>query len=317
MDANVSFDGWLLGEAIARGATVVQQRVVEISFAGARPQVHTPTSTHTFDLVVLATGVNGHPPSLFGVAYQPPRTEMMAQGELPAHGSASAKRSIATAHVYLDGLPGLIFAALVPKGRFISVSILGQRLPPGAVRHFLARPEVEAVQVGARPRLCGCRPQISISPAQRFFADRFVAIGDAAVTRLYKDGIGSAFQTAKAAAYTAVFRGVGARDFAAGYAPACRAIQRDNRFGQLLFSLWRWSQRSPRLGEALLRALDIEAELPAAHRRWRPAVWSVLTGGASYEAICRQLMRPQAMTRLIQALHGTKGNKSESVEVIE
>lgn len=323
MEADVSFDGWLLEQAAARGATVVQQFILEIDFTSECPRLQTPTGTQAFDLIVLATGVNGHLPSLLGLAYQPPRTEKMAQGEVPWHDPASAERTAATAHVYLNGLPGLVFGALVPKGRYVSVSILGQQLPSGAMRRFLASPGVEAVLAAGSPRtkgsgeppkplprLCGCRPQIAVGPAQQFYADRFVAVGDAAVSRLYKDGIGSAFQTSQAAARSAVFHGVGARDFAAGYAPTCQAIQRDNGYGRLLFGFWGWSHRSPRLGQALLQTLQQEAELPPAQCRWRPALWSVLTGSASYQAIWRQVMRPQAMTRFVRALssprHGSQ-----------
>jgi flavin-dependent dehydrogenase len=301
MEAAASFDGWLLAEALARGAALIQQPVTQVTLTLAQPQIQTPVSSHAADLIVLATGVNGSPPALFGVDYRPPGTETMAQGELPCLHRLPAQGSRDT-HVFLDGLPGLFFAALVPKGHFVSLSILGEHLPTGSVRRFLARPELAALWHGAQTRLCGCRPRIAVQPAQRFFADRFVAVGDAAVTRLYKDGIGSAFLTARAAAQTAVLNGVAARDFAKYYVPTCQAIQDDNRFARWLFDLWRWLQRSPRLGQALLRALDSEARLAAADWHWRWAVWAILTGGASYRTACLKLLHPLAVIRLMQAL---------------
>jgi flavin-dependent dehydrogenase len=298
MQDSISFDGWLLAEALSRGATLVSEPVIQVTLAPTRPQVQTPAGSHAADLVVLATGVNSSPPALIGVDYQPPRTETMAQGELlwthPPPGGGPG-----TTHVFLDGLPGLFFAAFVPKGPYVSLSILGEHLPTGSVRRFLARPELAAC---SQLRLCGCRPQIAVGPAQQFFADRFVAVGDAAVTRLYKDGIGSAFLTARAAAHTALLRGVAAEDFAIGYAPTCQALYQDNRFARWLFDLWLGLQRSPRLGRALFRALDGEAGLPATRWHWRWAVWAILTGGASYRAACRKLLNPRAIVRFIQAL---------------
>jgi hypothetical protein len=61
-----------------------------------------------------------------------------------------------------------------------------------------------------------------------------VVVGDGAVTRLYKNGIGSALATSRRAAWTAIYRGVRRADFAHGYLPLCRSIARDNRAGRLL-----------------------------------------------------------------------------------
>ena len=47
---------------------------------------------------------------------------------------------------------------------------------------------------------CHCFPRINVRAAVRPFADRIVWIGDSGVNRLFKDGIGSAYRTAKAAA---------------------------------------------------------------------------------------------------------------------
>jgi flavin-dependent dehydrogenase len=302
MAAGASLDAWLLAEAVARGSLVIPEPVVQVSLDVGRPQVQTPAGSHAADLVVLATGVNGTSLALPGTDYQPPRTETMAQDELSWTSALAGDASQAT-HVFLDGLPGLLFAALVPKGPFVSLSILGEHLPAGSVRRFLAQPDLMAILGDGHLRQCGCRPRIAVQPAQGILADRFVAIGDAAVTRLYKDGIGSAFLTARAAAHTAVFHGVGTGDWVAGYAPTCRDIHRDNRFARWLFDLWRWLQRSPRLGQALLHTLEEEARLPVGEWHWRWAVWAILTGGASYQAACRRLLHPQAVIRFARAMN--------------
>jgi hypothetical protein len=89
--------------------------------------------------------------------------------------------------------------------------------------------------------------------AARPFADRIVMIGDTGTTRLYKDGIGAAYRTAKAAARAAVLHGVSEEAFRKHYWPTCRRIDFDNRIGQLIFTLTRQVQRRCPLRRTLLR----------------------------------------------------------------
>ena len=60
-------------------------------------------------------------------------------------------------------------------------------------------------------------------------------VGDSGATRLFKDGIGAAYRTAKAAAKTAAFHGVDAQSFESYYAPLCRKISNDNKVGKFVF----------------------------------------------------------------------------------
>ena len=126
------------------------------------------------------------------------------------------------------------------------------RLPPGR-RHrqraggpLHGRPGGEVglpVDFPIEERSCQCSPRINVAGAIRPFADRILVIGDAGVTRLYKDGIGAAYRTAKAAATTAVLHGVSAAAFERHYWPTCRAILGDNRIGKLTFAVTRQIQR--------------------------------------------------------------------------
>ena len=105
---------------------------------------------------------------------------------------------------------------------------------------------------------CHCYPRINVSPARPVFGDRMVLIGDSGATRLFKDGIGAAYRTAKAAAKTAVFHGVDAESFRQYYAPMCTKISRDNLVGKFVFSVASLVQKArfarrlrPRLGDPL------------------------------------------------------------------
>ena len=288
LSPDVSFDAWLLDQARAAGAEIVSAAVRKVS-AGPLMVVETESEGREFDLVVLATGVNGRPPAMVGLPYAPPETETMAQDEL-ARGLHPPVDESGRVHVYVGAKMGLLFGALIPKGDLINVSLLGHRLDDDPIGRFLRLPELEELRESGIRRLCGCHPRVAVSPGGHPFAPRFVAVGDAAVTRLYKDGIGSAFTTARQAAWTAVHLGVSTSAFAHGYAPLCRTIARDNTWGRLLFWVWQRSQSYPALARYWLSVLSFEQALPAQEQRVSIALWDLLTGTGSYGSICRTML---------------------------
>ncbi|MBI4791093.1 MAG: hypothetical protein HY782_29025 [Chloroflexi bacterium] len=297
----VGFDQYLLNEARTRGARVVAERVQRVSF-DSWPRVYTATLQENFDLVVLAIGANATPPLFERLAYDPPIAERMAQDELLLASEQSRAQMNGTVHVYFDEPSDLIFGALVPKGDFANVSLLGRHLRRNSLAEFLRLPQVAAIVGDQAPQVCGCRPCVAVSPARDYYADRFVAIGDSCVTRLYKDGIGSALATARAAAETALVHGIGRQHFAAHYAPVCRAIAADNRFGRLVFALVAHSKRNAVFMRALGRALETEAAAPPPSRVLSQTFWALFTGDASYADILRMLFKPKAIARLGKAV---------------
>ncbi|MBI5290643.1 MAG: hypothetical protein HY872_02065 [Chloroflexi bacterium] len=277
-----SFDGWLLDQARARGAGVRRERV-RVVRPGLRPAVVTAHEGLEADLVVLATGVNSRAPLDPAWGYRPPRTEIMAQDEVPLPGGLLE----GNVHIFFDYPPGLIFAGLIPKGRYANISLLGRKLPPDAVGDFLEGHDLTALFPDGTPALCGCTPRVAVSAAHGYYADRLVVVGDAAITRLYKDGIGAAFVTAEAAARTAIERGIGRKDFAAGYGPICRRIAADNLYGRWLFRMWAITRQAPLLLSAWRRAIVTEAGLPPMKQIHTRILWSMFTGDESYRQIFR------------------------------
>jgi len=272
-----SFDNWLLEQAQARGASMRRARVQTIQ-SGAKPTVITTRQEFPADLVVLATGVNSRAPLSRAWGYKPPLTEIMAQDEIPLPVGYSDH----TVHIFFDYPPGLIFGGLIPKGRYANISLLGHRISPDAVNDFLEGQGLMNLFPDGSPGMCGCTPRVAVSSATNYYADRLVVVGDAAVTRLYKDGIGAAFTTSEAAARTAIQRGVAGRDFAAGYRPTCRRIAADNRYGRWLFRLWSIRQQSPFLLRIWGQAILAEASLPPAAQVNSRALWGMFTGSESY-----------------------------------
>ena len=275
-----SFDGWLLEEAQKRGASVQHTRVQNV-LAGSQPVVITPRQEYNADLVILASGVNSRPPLDQSWGYQPARTEIMAQDEVLRPESLSND----SVSIYFDHPPGLIFGAVIPKGQYANISLLGHGMPANAVHAFLEGHGLVDLFSNGAPGLCGCTPRVAVSMASNFYADRLAAVGDAAVTRLYKDGIGAAFLTSQAAARTAIQQGVAGADFGVGYEPVCREIDADNRYGRWLFRMWSASRRSAVLRNAWQRAIQVEASLPPMDQVHTRVLWGMFTGSESYRKL--------------------------------
>lgn len=298
-----SFDSWLLGQAQERGAILRKARVQTIQ-SGSRPTVLTARQEFPADLVVLATGVNSRAPLSRAWGYKPPLTEIMAQDEIPLPAGFPDH----TVHIFFDYPPGLIFGGLIPKGRYANISLLGHRMSSDAVNDFLEGQGLMNLFPDGAPGMCGCTPRVAVSTATNYFADRMVVVGDAAVTRLYKDGIGAAFNTAEAAARTAIQRGVAGKDFAAGYRPICRRIAADNRYGRWLFRLWSIRQQSPFLLSIWGSAILAESSLPPAARVHSRALWGMFTGSESYRRLFWLSINRAALFNLWQGVRLARKN---------
>lgn len=284
-----SFDRYLLNQACARGARHIQASVTKVTNEKL-PVVSTSRDSDSADLIVLATGVSSNNPLASSFRYRGPVTELMVQDEVLRPDSWPADE----VNVYLKQPAGMIFGVLTPKGRCLNVSLLGHGLTQDAVTRFIDSVEIGPDQPGL-VGLCGCAPRIAIRPARNFFGDRWVAVGDAAVTRLYKDGIGSAFFTAKTAMRVAISDGITKHAFRKGYLPYCRSIAADNVYGQLLFRLWEITLKKPFLLEGWKRAIRSEMELPSEQRIHMRILWGMLTGDEPYKDLAFLFLKRPSM----------------------
>ena len=99
-------------------------------------------------------------------------------------------------------------------------------------------------------------------------------IGDSGVNRLFKDGIGSAYRTAKAAARTAVFYGISKADFEKGFWPECRTLIRDNRIARLIFGVTTLIQKLRFLRRGVLRMTAREQRDVGKNRLMSSVLWT-------------------------------------------
>lgn len=301
-----SFDGYLLELAMEKGARLVRGRVADIGWKDGLPQVKIPNGLpQAYDLLGIATGVNTSALKLFeklDSGYTPPKTTKTYIGEFYM-GQEIVKRYLGNSmHVFLLDLPQLEFAALIPKGDYATLCLLGHEIDGPLVQRFLDAPEVkQCLPPGYRitENHCHCAPWINIQGAGRPFADRMVFIGDCGVTRLYKDGIGAAYRTAKAAAATAIFEGISAEDFRRHYWPACRAIGIDNALGKIIFAVTRQIQKRRKDRRGVLRMVSREQQMEGGPRRMSMVLWDVFTGSAPYRDILLRTLHPFFLGRFL------------------
>jgi flavin-dependent dehydrogenase len=250
-----SLDGYLMKLAVNKGARQIHSRVADVqriaSLESNDPQcelvqVKTPGGEfQDYELAAVTTGVNTSILKLFremDFGYKPPHTAKLLVREYYLGEDDVSKYLGSAFHAFLLDIPGLDYGAIIPKGDYMSVCLLSSHkdLHPGTMEVFLNHPSVkELLPPGflAEHFACWCGPRINVMGSKQPFGDRIVFIGDSGVSRLYKDGIGAAYRTAKVAARTAIFQGVSAKDFRRYYLPFCRKMETDNRIGQLLFMI--------------------------------------------------------------------------------
>lgn len=300
-----SFDGYLQKLAIDKGAQVVNERVREIEWEDGRPRLKTSKEfSDPYDLLVFATGVNAASRRLIenlDDEYASPETTKTYIQEYFLGEDVIAEVLGSSMHVFLLDIPRLEFAAIIPKGDYVTVCLLGEEIDKDLVQAFLDSPEVkECFPPGWNPdaRSCFCSPRISVAGARHPYGDRFVFIGDCGVTRLYKDGIGAAYRTAKAAATTAVLQGISAQSFADHYYPACRRIENDNLIGKFIFFVTRQIQRRRFTRRAVLRMTAHEQQSDPSQRQMSMVLWDTFTGSAPYKEILFRTFGPRFLARL-------------------
>lgn len=295
----VGFDAFCLSIALQQGARLIPRRVDQVNrtdrglLVGTRN--HPPTE---YDLLVVATGVNTNALRLFPLLepkYRPPVTvrSMIREYRL---GKQGVEQYLGSAfHVFLLDLPGLEFAGIIPKGNYASVCFLGTDISDDDFITFLHSSQVRQImppEWEPGQFACHCSPRLQISGALQPYAERMVFVGDSSVSRLYKDGIGAAFRTAKAAARTAIFYGIRSEDFQEHFWPTCQSIANDNRLGKLIFSTSGQirQRRFARMG--LMQMVTNEQRKPAGQRRGSTILWDTFTGSASYRDILRRTLHP-------------------------
>jgi len=307
-----SFDGFLQGMAKERGARVVRKLITGVDWPDGLPTLQfADHSAETYDLVAVAAGVNSNFINMLDdhpQGFEPPKTTRGYICEFRSTEEEILRILGSSVHVFLLDIPRFEFAAIIPKGPFATVVMVGDDLDEELVNRFLRDPVVRsAFPTDAVPCVCSCKPLINLGARKRPYGDRIVLVGDSGVTRLYKDGIGAAFRTGKAAATTAVFHGVSAEDFEKHFWPACRSIANDNAVGRIMFATNTIMKNSRITRRAMLRMAQKEQQKAGARPHMSSLLWNMFTGSAPYTEMFRGTFHPGFIGNLLLSVLSALG----------
>jgi flavin-dependent dehydrogenase len=303
-----SFDGFLQVLVLEKGANLIQSRVENVQFQNGLPEIiQTSKESNPYDLVVVAVGINSNLLNKFpglSTGYKPPKRTKTLIREFYLGEETIAKNLGNSMHVFLMDIPGLEFAAIIPKGDYVTLCMLGRGLGKELLGKFLKSPDVIKVMpevLLSKMESCQCSPSINISGALRPYSDRMVYIGDSGVTRLYKDGIGAAYRTAKAAANTVVFEGITSKDFHKYYWPVCRKINQDNFVGQIVFMVNKLNQKISLTRSTILRMVREEQQSDHSEKYMSLILWDMFTGSSPYISIFLIGINPVFLFRFMKS----------------
>ena len=249
--ADESFDSFLMQHALELGAEHICESVRDISLAHESHEKvkvrYGGAGEYQADVVVGAFGVNSaltRKVEKMGFGYRAPDVIHVGQAEfsLPVKFIDETYRGmIKVFSLDFPGAEAVKFAALTPKRGYITASLIGSNIGEEEIQRVFEDPRILSHFPPGwvlPPRHCICFPGLPLRHAEMPFADRFVIVGDAHVSRFYKNGIGSAFNTALWAAETILEHGIREKDFRRHYYQKCRRFYyADNMLGRNLFRI--------------------------------------------------------------------------------
>ncbi len=325
----ISFDQFLLDEAVQCGARSVQARIeaVRIEPGAADPVTITAHNgdTHHADMLVGAFGVNsslGEQFEKLGGGYRIPHTDSAIQAELH-YDSAAGENTGQQISIFALGLPQVRFAVITPKRSYATVSLIGERLGSQHLERFLEHPlvagRIRELSGGEGKVRCNCAPRMPIGDGGVLAGGHWLVIGDAAVSRYYKNGIESALRSAELAARVLVEHGPerGERLERHYSRRVKKMFGLDNILGRLLFAIHdRIYRLKPVAAGYLAIARGDHGMTGYSRRKLRWILWNMFTGDASYSKIFVNCLDPILLTRIVAVslkimLFGNRMGESE------
>jgi flavin-dependent dehydrogenase len=284
-----SFDKYLLDLAVQEGAVHRPLKIDRVHKRNQRAVLYSQKEVvQETDLVVGAFGVNCKTPPIFediGFGYDSPRIITAAIAEIGADRETLAECFGSSIHFFLLPVKEIKFAAIIPKGSYATLCVLGKEMNQRKMKDFLEHPVVKNVlpESDCYDLGCICLPKMNIGAPKISYADQIVICGDAGSTRLFKDGLGAAYIMGKAAAKTAVFHGVSKKDFRTNYYPVYKSIIVDNRFGKYLYAITDLYRKYKVMTKGMLAVVEDEQADPKNPKRLSSILWDMFTGNERYK----------------------------------
>ncbi|MFQ5965385.1 MAG: NAD(P)/FAD-dependent oxidoreductase [Candidatus Scalinduaceae bacterium] len=310
---DISFDNFLLKHIEDMGVKVCSEIVSEVILPsntkerakivfgkkGSREEM-------AVDLVVGAFGLNSgmmEKIKKLGFDYIPPRTIRVCQAEIYLGKEDVYKYFKNKIHIFSLGIKPIIYATLTPRGDYITATLIGKTdLNKAHLLEFLSHPIVRHMfsEGWKMPEnYCICFPKINMTQARHPFADRFVVVGSAALSRYYKNGIESALVTSKIAAESVFELGFSERAFLRGYyRPVKKLLGSDNFYGRRIFALNNYITSRRRISSSYIALLESGKDSPTVKKQLE-VIWSMCTGSIPYKRVFLKAFDPILQFKLM------------------
>jgi len=241
-----------------------------------------------------------------GFGYKAPETVTAAITEIETDSRTIEERFGNSVHLFLLPMREVKFAAMIPKGTYVTLCLLGKNLNQDSMNAFISHNVVQKVLPESSNYTIGCRclPKMNVKAAEVPFTDRAVLFGDAGSSRLFKDGIGAAYIMGKAAAKTVLFYGVGREDFRKEYYPVYRSLIIDNWFGKVLFAATDIFKQNTALTKSMLAVVRQERQEPGSTGRLSCVLWDMFTGNERYKNIFLKAVNLPLFAHLMKYIPG-------------
>ena len=324
------FDGFLLGEAVKEGAQIQYGEVQAITYGPSglpNLTVKAPAGemiSLEANFVTIATGINAHcgfdyrddgliaSIQKLNPAFVPGKSRKTFIFELDV-GEDFLERNINREVYFIEyGSKSLALehTALIPKGRFLTVAMIGKCVDEAILPRdsqqlaydFLTLPQIDRILPGIAdaPLACACAPRITVATATSPLGERFAIIGDAVGSRLNKDGLYSAHATATHLADIVLRDGVDQETLARRYGKTVQWLVADNRFGQMVFAASRVAFTMPGVSRIVYQAFATESKVR--DERSRPlseVLWKIASGTADYREVHREMRGNEVIRSLL------------------
>ncbi len=311
--ADEGFDWYLLGEAQRRGATHESRLVADVSMPPERGAPYEIKCRDGFrmeaDIVVGAFGVNSNLGLVFerlGFGYRVPRTVRARQAEMPIDPDSVRHPMRDRMMIFAMGWPSIRYAAITPKRRHVTVTLIGENPRRRDMDAFLESPAVKKhfPPGWTRPsRYCSCAPQLPVTAARNPICDRLLVIGDAHTSRYLKNGIESSFYTAMWAAKAIASNQTTEVGLRKHYLDLCRRTYvRDNAFGRMLLRTHDIIARSAVVARAHMTVAREEQAARGRPQLLTQVLWGTFTGNMPYRKILGKALDPRLQLHLAKAL---------------
>jgi flavin-dependent dehydrogenase len=333
-------DAFLLEKAIKEGARILRGDVLEVAYGGhnipvlkirmaSGDEVFLPAS-----FVAVATGVNARTGKDYGTDplirsiqrinpdFAPAKLRRALVFELkvsPEVLEKNLKNEVYFIEYGSKELP-LEHIALIPKGDYLTVTVIGKYIDRAAlpkdtreiIKRILKLPHLNRIlpDIAAYPVACSCSPNMTVSVARNPAADNLAVIGDAVGSRLYKDGLYSAYLSASQLAQIVMNNGSDKDTLIKEYGKTVRWLSRDNRYGNIVFRLIRITFSNPFLSRILYQTFATELKIRDKNKRpLGQVLWKVASGYANYREILADMFSlPALQSVLIGGLFMTMRN---------